>query len=68
MDRQLGEAICIARSGGMGSDAIMNRKDEFSRCLIPEMEMKLGNTQISMRKDEGKRTRINQSERKNIKF
>ena len=28
MDRQLGEAICIQRAGGMGSANVMNSKDE----------------------------------------
>ena len=56
-DRQLTEAIYIARNGGMGSESIMNRKDEFSRCLIPELEMKGRNTRVSAKKDDQKRLR-----------
>ena len=37
MDRQLGEAICIARNSGMDSDGIIHNTYEFSRCLIPEI-------------------------------
>ena len=69
MDRQLAEAICIARNGGMGSETIMNRKDEFGRCLIPELEMKGRNTQVSAKKDEQKRLRKPEEEehRRNAK-
>ena len=38
MERQLGEAICIARAGGMESGGIMNSKDEYSRCVIPILQ------------------------------
>ena len=62
LDRQLGEAICIARHGGRGSESVMNRKNEFSRCLIPEIELKGRNTQISSKKGEHKRMREHENE------
>ena len=44
MDRQLGEAICIARAGGMDSRSVMNLKEEYTRCIIPESQNQgLGN-------------------------
>ena len=54
MDRQLGEAIMIARNGGMESESILNSKDEFSRCLIPEIQMK---EKYMKKKTENKRGR-----------
>lgn len=54
MDRQLGEAIMIARNGVMESENILNSKDEFSRCLIPEIEMK---ERYTRKKTENKRER-----------
>ena len=70
LDRQLGEAITIARHGGMGSDQVMNRKDEFSRCLIPEIEMKDRNTQIGQKKNEHKRSREpeNDENEENVRY
>ena len=54
MDRQLGEAICIARAGGMDSKEVMNLKDEYTRCIIPEIKFpELG----SLKKHELKRPR-----------
>ena len=44
IDKQLGEAICIARAGGMESTSVMNLKDEYTRCIIPEIQIQgLGN-------------------------
>ena len=40
MDRQLGEAICIQRAGGMDSANVMNSRDEYSRCILPEIEIR----------------------------
>ena len=54
MDRQLGEAIMIARNGGMESENILNSKDEFSRCLIPEIEMR---KRYTRKKPDSKRER-----------
>ena len=42
MERQLGEALNLARSGGAGAEGVMNRKDEYSRCVVPEMVMTEG--------------------------
>ena len=42
MDRQLCEAIKIARAGGLGAPNIMNAKEEYSRCLISQIEMSGG--------------------------
>ena len=56
MDRQLGEAICIARAGGMDSETVMNSKDEYSRCILPEIEM-TGSRRWAKAKTEGKRQR-----------
>ena len=42
LDRQLGEALCIARAGGMDATTVMNKRDEYSRCVVPEMVMSEG--------------------------
>ena len=42
LDRQLGEALMISRAGGTGSASLMNRKDEYTRCMVPEVEMNEG--------------------------
>ena len=43
LDRQLGEAVSIARAGGMEAIEVMNRKDEYTRCIIPRLRcMKAG--------------------------
>ena len=36
MTRQLHEALTITKSTGI----VLNQKDEYSRCIIPEMEMR----------------------------
>ena len=52
MDRQLGEAIIIAAAGGPDSAGVMNRKEMYSRCVIPEVQMSEGGW-----RDEKKRKR-----------
>ena len=42
MDRQICEAIKIARAGGLGAPNLMNAKEEYSRCVIPQIEMAKG--------------------------
>ena len=42
LERQLGEAVCIARSGGAGASNLLNRRDEFSRCIVPEITLDEG--------------------------
>ena len=37
LGRQLGEALNIARAGGTDAEGVLNRKDEYSRCVIPEL-------------------------------
>ena len=39
MDHQLSEAIKIAKAGGVGSPNLVNAKDEYSRYIIPQIEM-----------------------------
>ena len=39
MDGQLCEAIKIARDGGLGVENLMNAKEKYSRCVIPQIEM-----------------------------
>ena len=38
MDRQISEALAIARAGGMGSKSVMNNCDEYTRCTLPELQ------------------------------
>ena len=38
MDRQLSEALAIARAGGMDSPGVMNSADEYNRCILPELQ------------------------------
>ena len=52
MDRQLGEAINIAAAGGPDSPGVMNRKEMYSRCVIPEVQVSEGGW-----RDEKKRKR-----------
>ena len=42
LERQLGEALNIARAGGAGSDGLLNRKEEYSRCVVPELSVSEG--------------------------
>ena len=37
MDRQLGEALAIARDGGIDSPTLMNGCDEYNLCVLPEL-------------------------------
>ena len=38
MDRQLSEALAIAKAGGMDHPDNMNNSDEYNRCLLPELQ------------------------------
>ena len=42
LKRQLGEALNIAKAGGPGSVGVMNQKEEYSRCVVPELEVSEG--------------------------
>ena len=42
LERQLGEALNIAKGGGPGAEGIMNQKEEYSRCVVPELEVTEG--------------------------
>ena len=37
MERQLFEALKIARAGGLESPGIMNAKEEYNCCVVPEV-------------------------------
>ena len=56
LDRQLGEAVSLASSGGVESPLTMNRKDEYSRCVVPEVRVSEGwrdECKSKRRRDEG---------------
>lgn len=53
MDRQISEALAIARSGGMESTSVMNNFDEYNRCILPELQT---SNEIKM-KERAKRAR-----------
>ena len=53
MDRQLSEALAIARDGGLGSNMLMNGCEEYNRCIIPEL---LKSTEVKQR-EQAKRNR-----------
>ena len=57
MDRQISEALAIARSGGMESEEIMNNCDEYNRCVLPELQT---SNEIKM-KEKAKRARENEA-------
>ena len=42
LERQLGEAQNIARAGGAGAKGLLNRKEEYSRCVVPELAVSEG--------------------------
>ena len=42
LERQLGEALCISRAGGAGAENLLNRKEEYSRCIVPELTIEEG--------------------------
>ena len=42
LERQLGEALNIAKAGGAGATGVMNQKEEYSRCVVPELEVSEG--------------------------
>ena len=42
IERQLSEAIMITNAGGLGCENIMNAKDEYTRCMIPTVEVSGG--------------------------
>lgn len=46
MDRQLSEALAIARAGGVECPQTLNSADEYNRFLLPEM---LTNTEFKLR-------------------
>ncbi len=39
MDRQLSEALNIAKAGGLDSPNLMNAKEEDSHCVVPQIEV-----------------------------
>merc|ERR1712082_100953 len=57
MDRQISEALAIARSGGMESEVIMNNCEEYNRCVLPELQT---SNEIKM-KEKAKRARENEA-------
>ena len=46
MDRQLSEALAIAKAGGMESPQTLNSADEYNRCVLPELQT---NTEFKLR-------------------
>ena len=42
LERQLGEAINIAKAGGPGAEGVLNQKEEYSRCVVPELQVSEG--------------------------
>ena len=38
MDRQLREALCIRKAGGLDSQYVMNSCEEYSRCVLTELQ------------------------------
>ena len=42
LERQLGEAINIANAGGPGAEGVLNQKEEYSRCVVPELQVSEG--------------------------
>ena len=62
MDRQLGEALSISRAGGMESEGVMNSKDEYSRCIVPEIEISSGWKKWTPPRTDEKRTRETDTE------
>ena len=68
MERQLAESICIAKAGGMESEFIMNSKDEYSHCIIPEIIL-TGSRKMSTsnKRDRGEETGENENPLKRIR-
>ena len=42
LERQIGKALCLAKAGGIESESVMNRKDEHSSCVVPEIRVTEG--------------------------
>ena len=49
MDRQLSEALEIARAGGIDSPNKMNSSEEYNRCILPELQTR---TEVKMKEIE----------------
>ena len=71
MDRQLSEAMAIAKAGGMDSDGVMNSSDEYNRCILPELqsssEIKMKEREKRRREEEGEereREAVNKRQRR----
>ena len=65
MDRQLAEALAIAKAGGMDHSGSMNNSDEYNRCLLLELKT---TTDIKMRmKEREKRVRDEDREKRTSK-
>ena len=62
LERQLGEALCIARAGGMDSENVMNRRDEYNRCMVPELQVEERWKGESRKKRERERADENQTQ------